>query len=119
MTAIVRLGYWSCPKPPCEVRYQVRMAPNAMDFTVPGSCSASVLECGAFGLTMFSESHAAARIRAAQRPDARGALLIRLIATCSSEGWSARSKVDLREAREGPEVGVREAVKPERVGVAR
>ncbi|PYP04423.1 MAG: hypothetical protein DMD25_09250 [Gemmatimonadetes bacterium] len=79
MTAIVRAGYWSCPRPPCDVRYQVRMAPNAMDFTVPGSCNASVLECGAFGLTTFSESHAAARIRAVQRPTARGALLIRLI----------------------------------------
>src|SRR2546426_6551630 len=78
-TAMVRLGYASCARPPCAVRYQVRMAPNAMDFAVPGSCSASLLEWGAFGLSTFSESHAAARIRAAQRPNARGALLIGLI----------------------------------------
>src|SRR2546427_4668329 len=83
-----------------KVLNHVCMAPTPSDNTLPGSDNKR-LESGALGFSMLSVSHPAARIRATQRPDTRGAFSIRLIVvllTCRSAG----SEVDLRKAGERP-----------------
>src|SRR5438874_6437009 len=58
-----------------------------------------------------------ARTRATA-PTISGMRLVGLIVLVSSRGRFAGSEVDLHEAREGPEVGIREPIDPERVRVA-
>src|SRR5207247_3396611 len=61
-----------------KVLNHVCIAPTPSDNTLPGSDNKR-LESGALGFSMLSVSHPAARIRATQRPDTRGAFSIRLI----------------------------------------
>src|SRR5258708_1133298 len=70
---------------------------------------------------MFSVSQPpAARTRAQTVPTiSRIPFFGRLIVLVSSRGRFAGSEVDPHEACEGPEVGIREAVDPERVRVTR
>src|SRR5260370_23528790 len=93
------------------------MAPRAIDCTVAGSDKRR-RESGAFGLPTSSVSHAASS-NAAEAPSTRTVRVVRLICSCSSEGRLAGSETDLRKPGEGPEVWIREAVKPERVRIAR
>src|SRR5207245_3689550 len=60
-----------------------------------------------------------ARTRAATRPSTSGIRLVRLISRTLLRRSVRGSEADLHNARQRPEVGVRKAVKPERVGVAR
>src|SRR5258706_1819945 len=119
ITDMVSAGNWSSPKPPWVVRYQVRIAPTAIVCTVAGSDSARS-ESGALGLPMFSVSQPPpARTRAQTAPTISRIRLVMRIVLVSSRGRFAGSEVDLHEAGEGPEVGIREAVDPERERVTR
>src|SRR5258706_2619470 len=60
-----------------------------------------------------------ARTRAQTAPTISRIRLVMRIVLVSSRGRFAGSEVDLHEAGEGPEVGIREAVDPERVRVPR
>src|SRR5260370_13210817 len=93
------------------------MAPRAIDCTVAGSDKRR-RESGALGLPTSSVSHAASS-NAAEAPSTRTVRVVGLICSGSSEGRLAGSETDLRKPGEGPEVAIREAVKPERVRIAR
>src|SRR5213593_1033393 len=119
MTVSVGPGYGSAPSVgPCVVLNQVRMAPMAIDCTVAGSVSRRA-ESGAFGFLTFRVSHPPARTRAATRPSTSGIRLVRLISRTLLRRSVPGSEADLHRARQRPEVGIRETVKPERVRVAR
>src|SRR3989449_11463529 len=102
----------------CVVLNQVRNAPAAIASTVDGSPSARPVS-GAFGFLMFRVSHPPARTRAATRPSTSGIRLVRLISRTLLRRSVRGSEADLHNARQRPEVGIRETVKPERVRVTR
>src|SRR2546425_261476 len=98
--------------------YQDRNAPAAIACTVAGSPSARLVS-GAFGFFTLRVSHPPARTRATTRPSTSGIRLVRLISLTLLRRSVRGSEADLHHTRKRPEVGIREAVKPERVRVTR